>query len=497
MAAHVLLGLLIVVSAPGISLDVPDPPHFQHGGVQTSQQQHNSRQFYIKDDMIVNLVHEASLGVDPFMLDHTEILDSGVREAIFQPTQFVDTDKILLHNFMNIPREKVQCQGYVTPKFHHSSGIKFRDYIEFQIPSVEVVSDVNILDKLNRSLPLNPAFDYINGTNKYKDQVILYLADRSGEIVQKKSYCHTHTVTKNLHSIPIFSQPFLQGLRSLNIAAKQPQSESSRETFKDFIKTFGSHFQISTHFGSAIFYERLYSSLPINENENEKRRKCASIAIKFAARFHSSLYDSPERSTPMLDELEKCELAHENHDRTEDSKLPSTKLLSLGTTELNGSPQSRGLKISPSAIHYKLKSIVSLFKEEWFNTLIGNDNDNREILNGTAIYDFFEYSMAHYCEIMLGAPCYVFADSCGRFSNCSSEEECIEDFSDVGFHCKRHQNSTSAPDYGCANRNREPKCDTCQICRINDLCGPDFNCYEEPYSCKGYICVYSGPGEFN
>ena len=80
-----------------------------------------------------------------------------------------------------------------------------------------------------------------------------------------------------------FTPPFRDGLKSLQRAAKDPESNESISLAKRFIRDFGTHFFSTAYMGAKQVVETTFERMSKSEEEKKKRSDCINKAYKNGA----------------------------------------------------------------------------------------------------------------------------------------------------------------------------------------------------------------------
>ena len=107
---------------------------------------------------------------------------------------------------------------------------------------------------------------YIEVSRAYTDKVTIFFHGTTGD------------------TAPEFTREFKDGLVSLQKAAKDPESNKSKQRALDFIHDFGTHFLSESYLGATQVVETVFHRGSKSERESEKRSRCVNKAFQNGAR---------------------------------------------------------------------------------------------------------------------------------------------------------------------------------------------------------------------
>ena len=95
-----------------------------------------------------------------------------------------------------------------------------------------------------------------------------------------KAKCLVSRVSINKYSKAEFTKSFISALRQLQIAAKNPYDENSKEERKQFIKEYGTHYFDKCFMGSSLTTVTRMSRKSNSKANQDRRKSCISNAYK-------------------------------------------------------------------------------------------------------------------------------------------------------------------------------------------------------------------------
>lgn len=409
-------------------------PHYNLEAASSSTEPHvtcSCQRLY--QDKKSDVDENALIGYDPLMSNPRELSDPGLRNQIFQLNRetgytsdninsFVKSNKI---SHCDSELKETVLRNYEEYKKEKFSGVSF---------SLGTNSSVKIGFQALIKKVFNGGFGWMDSEQSKMKQ---FYRETGGEIVQNTAQCVTRESSINTFVKADFTPAFLTALKSLHMAAQNPESTLSENIFTDFTLTFGTHFMRRTLFGSKLIFESRFASRSANATEESSRIRCASNEA------YRSIGDDIKKLSRAFNSLsasqENCDNFSQNIDYFRKQSISSSKITVIGLPSNRHSDNCASSDESSAPIYYELEKISTLFTSKWFATIPFNEvNANVVYLNGTAMQYFFEQMLSSHCEVMIerAEECSTEEKGCGLNSVCAPGTTCVDDpDSALGYKC--------------------------------------------------------------
>ena len=367
-------------------------------------------------------------GYDPFEMDRFTKgkTDPGVKKRIFEPMKFSkERNAMIPHDFFDYAND-VNCDVHETTTVVDT----MRDLMSATSGSNTLFESGS--SKRSKKISIMPYF--INyqelKSSIYSEQVKSdyekqreYFENHHGEMFINKAKCLVFRVSINKYAKAEFTKSFISALTHLQIAAKRPHDEKSKEERIRFIQEYGTHFLDKCFMGASITTITKMSKRSKSKANQDRRKECVSAAYKEEILSNSGWVFESEKN---------FETKSNNCDESQ------SEVLSVGP--LPSADQDlwiKETKLNPSPVDFRLASITDLFTTTNLGDIpLDPDHEEGEKLDADLLRAFHEDKMDQYCSLMLGKPCPI-TKGCHIWNDCDVEEICVNSDSKKGFTCKR------------------------------------------------------------
>ena len=327
------------------------------------------------------------------------------------------------------------------------------------------IFDESKLDSSSQNVPLSPFVSYKNtkasrfskGRESDYEKQEKYFENNNGEVYLNQAKCLVYRVSINKFAKAVFTEPFINALKQLQKAAKNPNRESSKRVRKDFIREYGTHFFDKCFLGASITTITRMSHKSKSQEEQNERKNCVSDA------FTNSKGSGVETGEIDIEvsggkgpgsgsaktkiggwgggfeerfgnRSQKCDKNRNSNLQSNQNLLSQSEVLAWGAKPFSDRDTwIRETSKQPSPVDFRLASIANLMNTNNLKDIPG------EKLDANLLKNYIQDTMENYCDIMLGAPCPV-AKGCHIWNDCDIDEICVDDgSSERGFFCRRCQ----------------------------------------------------------
>ena len=192
-------------------------------------------------------------GYDPFEMDRFTKgkPDPGRKKRIFKPMERSrEEDAVVLNDFVDYAYD-INCHFRATTTVVNT----MTEFLSTM--SGSNIFDESKLDSSSQNVPLSPFVSYKNtkasrfskGRESDYEKQEKYFENNNGEVYLNQAKCLVYRVSINKFAKAVFTEPFINALKQLQKAAKNPNRESSKRVRKDFIREYGTHFLTSASWG--------------------------------------------------------------------------------------------------------------------------------------------------------------------------------------------------------------------------------------------------------
>ena len=315
---------------------------------------------------------------------------------------------------------------------------------------------VNYKEKKSTKSSTSTSSDYKN-QKKFFESV-------NGEAYINKAQCIVYKVSINPFSRPVFTDGFKNALRSLQRAAKKPNSETSKKIRSEFLNQYGTHYQSECYLGASMTTITRISTRSASQAESNRRKECVSNAYSEGTSHgvdvnevdvsasvsggNGPVSGSVSASTTVggwgvgsenayKKASSKCDSNADASSAFASIGVEQTEIISVGVSPYTAKEQwVQAIRKAPSSMKFVLTNITNLLTQNNVNHIpLDEFNPDGEKLNAPKIRRFLKLTVERYCNITLGYPCPA-PKSCFIWNNCSVGQRCVDDSSaEAGFHC--------------------------------------------------------------
>ena len=186
----------------------------------------------------------------------------------------------VLNKFVTSFTEEIVCDQDFTAHIIRS----YDEYVSQTIPFSFYYNE----DEIQDSLYTTKVQDQVRMCDEHQRKLMCFF-ERKGKIVQVKMQCETSEIALSTNVPQVFTTAFKEGLRSLDIAAKESHKKSSKKTYMEFLKDFGTHFMKVTQFGSLLLFEKLILSDEASITDLEEWYISCAVDAGYASVDHTTL----------------------------------------------------------------------------------------------------------------------------------------------------------------------------------------------------------------
>ena len=255
-----------------------------------------------------------------------------------------------------------------------------------------------------------PPFTRAWGDSKSMKDAEAFFTQEKGMISTASGWCYLHEIKINTFSPPPFSDSFKEALGNLHSVSQSTLSEKI-ETFKKFVRAYGTHFQSRTKLGAQIAYRTMYSSKVRQEVSATTLQQCNYVkgAKVFGIQVEQSSSSCSEKDLESIGQYS-----------TENIKVD---ILTKGSRPVSNINDWAKQSFTPVPISFELSPIINLFKKSLID-------DKGLLFNGkqivaSKIRDWFVPLYFDYCNTM-GIVCSEQKSGCGINDQCSIDKICVD-----------------------------------------------------------------------
>ena len=287
----------------------------------------------------------------------------------------------------------------------------------------------------------------------------------NGEEYINRAQCIVYKVSINPFSRPVFTDGFKNALRSLQRAAKKPNSETSKKIRSEFLNQYGTHYQSECYLGASMTTITRISSRSASQAESNRRKECVSNAYSEGTSHgvdvnevdvsasvsgrNGKLSGGLSASTTIGGWNIGSENAYKQASSNCDSNaeagsafasigVEQTEIISVGVSPYTAKEQwVQAIRKAPSSMKFVLTNITNLLTQNNVNHIPLDEFDpDGEKLDAAKLKWFLKSTVERYCNITLGYPCSRSPPkSCSFWNDCPPGFRCVDDSSESGFHC--------------------------------------------------------------
>jgi len=303
-------------------------------------------------------------------------------------------------------------------------------------------------------------------TSKWEEEMKDFFSETQGEVYVSEVSCQLYTMELTNFLKFEFTPNFINGLRSLQFAAKH--AEYANDIFTNFVNEFGTFYLKDVSMGAKLFIETRFASSSKSAAEATKRINCIhnSYAKSTDVGFEKPKVEltvgaegkaSAKGEIPAMKIGSKsgsglsngrCLKGSQNSGYFSKSGMSSTEIYSIGSTPAGDlASWIKDDSFIPVPISYSLEPIYKLmWQTVWeFTRPEGNVGDislnpnepNGEKLNGKLIERFFKDKLEQYCTVVLGEETCTITEEkgCGINSICPNDKICTTASNEFGYRC--------------------------------------------------------------
>ena len=223
-------------------------------------------------------------------------------------------------------------------------------------------------------------------------------------------WCYLHEIRINTFSPPPFSDSFKEALGNLYSVSQSTLSEKI-ETFKKFVRAYGTHFQSRTKLGAQIAYRTMYSSKVRQEVSATTLQQCNYVkgAKVFGVQVEQNSSSCSEKDLESIGQYS-----------TENIKVD---ILTKGSRPVSNINDWAKQSFTPVPISFELSPIINLFKKSLIDDK-GLLFDGKQIV-ASKIRDWFVPLYFDYCKT-IGIDCSEQKSGCGINDQSSMDKICAD-----------------------------------------------------------------------
>ena len=233
-----------------------------------------------------------------------------------------------------------------------------------------------------------------------------------GETYMNKAECLVYKVSINTYSRPFFTNGFVNGLRSLQRASKEPHTEKSRQARIKFVEEYGTYYQSECYMGASMTTISRMSSKSKTVEERSKRMECVSKAFEYANHqgVHLQEFDlsagvgvgpasvgvstrvggwGKESSKAFGDASSRCDENSDSKSALSSIGVEQSEIVSVGVLPYTDKEKwIDAIKEAPSSAKFTLTDITNLLTPLNLNHIpLDPDNPDGEMLDAELLRD--------------------------------------------------------------------------------------------------------------
>ena len=371
-------------------------------------------------------------GYDPFEMDRfTEGKpDPGVKKKIFEPTKYsTERNAMVLNDFVSYA-DDINCN------VKESTTV-----VNTMTDFMSTMSGSNIFEEYRSSssslnVPLWPFSLFVSYKNAKSSRQSQrqesdyekhrqYFENNDGEAYINKAQCLVYRVSINRYAKAKFTAPFIWALRHLQIAAKNPNKDSSKRERINFIREYGTHYFDKCFMGASITTITRMSKKSKSQEEQNRKKKCVSNAYREAKgrgvsvnEFDLSLSagEGPVSGSVSTtvggwgygsedgfgNRSRQCDENSASFFQSNQISLRQSEVVAVGALPFNDRDTwIKKRKVSPFPADFRLAPIANLLTINNLKDIPLDPNDEEgEKLDTDLLKNFFQDTMEKYCDIM-------------------------------------------------------------------------------------------------
>jgi len=407
------------------------------------------------ENMVAGLV-----GYDPVLGDpFDDNGDPGLKKQIFLPTYEAERlgggGSLDLQPFIHA-QDDVRCSATLTTK-KISSFAEYESYRTGSFSSEDWSKNNSNADVWLPGLFFNAkssSSGFRSKKNNTETQKLWkFFSETNGEIYITEATCQMYTMEIDAFSKLEFNPGFINALRSLQHASRDPNSRLSNRIFKTFVKNFGTFYVDKVAMGAKFWIETRFASQSSSQSTSQARMECIHDSFKNG---HSSGFEAPPIKSVEAKGVKietdwqavnigsdsgnqsttnRCSGNSGNDNYFDNNSIRSTVVHSIGSKSFNDLENWINNEFFPVPIEYQIAPMNKILKPFWEAFTPGGNlgdipmNANEpsgEKLDSTKINDFFLEKVQQYCKIILGEDDCPFYDvtGCGIAGYCEQNEFC-------------------------------------------------------------------------
>merc|ERR1712242_41985 len=244
-----------------------------------------------------------------------------------------------------------------------------------------------------------------------------FFSESKGEIYMNKAQCEVYEVRISSSTKPEFTSDFISALKSLENAAKSPDSAASKVAMKEFFtEQFGTHYMSNVFMGASMTTENRYVGTTSSSEMRSMRKECSDNSYSMSI---GGGVGGVDVSTEFETAAKKCKGDESSNAFFSENSYSEFNVVTRGSIPtVDEDVWRENIKDSPIPIRFKLKPISALFRTEWLQ---------EHGLEAALLQEYVTDSLRTYCEVVLGKAC-VPVKGCGVTGYCSDNEVCSADF---------------------------------------------------------------------
>jgi len=414
------------------------------------------------ENMVAGLV-----GYDPVLGDpFDDNGDPGLKKQVFLPTYEAERlgggASLDLQPFIHA-QDDVRCSATLTTK-KISSFAEYESYKTGSFSSEDWSTENENVDLW--FFKSKSSSSSLRSNNTESQKLRKFFSETNGEIYITEATCQMYTMEIDAFSKLEFNPGFINALRGLQFASKNPNSRISNRIFKDFVKNFGTFYVDKVAMGAKFWIETRFASQSSSQSTSQARMECIHDSFKNG---HSAGFESPQinaveakgvrietdfqavnigSDSGNQSTTNRCSGNSGNDNYFDNNSIRSTVVHSIGSKSFNDLENWINNEFFPVPIEYQIAPMNKILKPFWEAFTPGGNlgdipmNPNEpsgEKLDSTKINDFFLEKVQQYCRIILGGDCPSYdVTGCGIAGYCKQNQVCQNvptTTSKVGFVC--------------------------------------------------------------
>jgi len=401
-------------------------------------------------------------GYDPFLMEPlTGKPDPGLREQIFEPTVW---DEVLGSIVLS---PNVEYGDDINCEIQHQTTVvkSIGDYLKAMSGSSSYFSKRSTTSSM--SVPFFSLLaDYkkskttttTQSENSEFSKHVRYFSEMEGEAYINRAQCIVKRVRINAFSIPRFTDGFINGLRELHNASKNPDSEESKSILRKFVKSYGINYMSECFMGSTIVSTMRMSKSSSSASEEAQNAECASRGhsegmsqgvstseVKVTGKVgEDGVSGSASTTIPSFgfgsgnsfaEATKKCDSNKDASAMFNSLGLSQTSVVSVGALPFNNTiVWIQDTLKRPYPVQMTLSSIADLIRPENINHIpLDPNSPDGEMLSAEEIKNFYQNATEYenYCQTMLGKSCSPFISSVKVFGQDASDGKFFSSLQDA------------------------------------------------------------------